>query len=113
MAEKTVDFDKWTIEDVQDLLNTALDDHEWHTPHATDIYIHTNTGFAIYGRCNISKHNTFHDAEHWFNINAYSVKIWKVEYVRGKANMNHYRAIYNLQRLVEKLRKHLVTDAQQ
>lgn len=109
MAGKKVEFEKWAIEDIIDLLNTALDDGEWHTPSVSDIYIHTNTGQAIYGRCNISKHSTYHDVEHWFNINWYSVKIWKEEYVKGKANINHQRAIYNLQQLVEKLKKHSIT----
>lgn len=110
MAEKTVEFEKWTIEDVLDILNCAMDDGEWHTPSASDIYIHTNNGYAIYGRCNISKHSSYHDIEHWFNINANSVMIWKEEYVRGKANANHHRPIYNLQQLVEKLRKHALTN---
>lgn len=108
MPEKTIDFKKWTIEDIRDLLNTALDDQEWHTPHVSDIYIHTNNGFAIYGRCNISRHNTYHFIEYWFNINDYSVKIWKEEYVKGKANNKYFRPIYNLQKLVEKLNKHQI-----
>jgi len=106
MAEKVVAFESWTIDDISDLLNTALDDGEWHTPHASDIYIHTNNGVAIYGRCNLSKHNTYHDVEHWFNINSYSVKIWKEEYVRYRANACHHLPIYNLQKLVEKLKLH-------
>lgn len=106
MAEKKVEFEKWTLDDIQDILNTALDDGEWHTPSVSDINIHTNNGFAIYGWCNISKHNTYHDVEHWFNINWYSVKIWKEEYVRGRANACHFRPIYNLQKLVEKLQLH-------
>jgi hypothetical protein len=108
MSEKKVEFEKWTTDDILDLLNCAMDDGEWHTPSASDIYIHTNNGFAIYGRCNISKHNTYHDAEYWFNINWYSVSIWKEEYAKGRANINHHRAIYNLQQLVEKLKKHSI-----
>jgi hypothetical protein len=107
MAEKVVEFEKWINEDIADLLNTAMDDGEWHTPHASDIYIHTNNGYAIYGRCNISKHSSYHNVEHWFNINWYSVQIWKEEYVRGKANTSHHRPIYNLQKLVEKLKLHI------
>jgi hypothetical protein len=109
MAKQTVDFTKWTIDDIADLLNCALDDGEWHTPSVTGIMIHTNNGVAIYGYCNISKHNTYHYIEHWFNINDYSVKIWREEYVRGKANVNYYKPIYNLQKLVEKLKLHAIT----
>jgi hypothetical protein len=106
MAEKLIEFEKWGIEDIRDLLNCAMDDGEWHTPSASDINIHTNNGFSIYGRCNISKHSTYHDIEHWFNINAYSVKIWKVEYIRNRANAHHYRPIYNIQQLANKLKLH-------
>lgn len=109
MAKQTVDFAKWTIDDIMDILNTALDDGEWHTPCASDIYIHTNNGFAIYGRCNISKHSNYHDIEHWFNINGDSVNIWKEEYVRNRANACHHRPIYNLQQLVDKLKLHAIT----
>lgn len=110
MAEKKVDFEKWTIENIADLLNCALDDGEWHTPSVSDIKIHTNNGVVIYGYCNISKHNTYHDVEHWFNINWYSVKIWKEEYVRNRANACLFKPIYNLQQLVEKLKLHAITQ---
>lgn len=106
MAEKKVEFEKWTIEDITDLLNTALDNGDWHTPSVTDINIKQNNGVSIYGWCNVSKHNTYHDLEHWFNINWYSVKIWREEYVRNRANACHHLPIYNLQRLVEKLKLH-------
>lgn len=110
MQKQVVDFEKWTTEDIVDLLNTAMDDGEWHTPSATDIYIHTNNGYAIYGRCNISKHNSYHNIEHWFNINYYSVKIWVEEYVRNRANKTLFRPIYNLQKLVDKLKKHAIEN---
>lgn len=113
MPEQVVDFSKWTEEDVLDLLNTAMDDGEWHTPHASDLYIHTSNGHAIYGRINISKHSSYHDVEHWFNINWYSVKIWREEYVRNRANATHHRPIYNIQKLAERLTKHKIQPNQQ
>lgn len=113
MAEQVIDFNKWTEEDVLDLLNTAMDDGEWHTPLASDLYIHTSNGHAIYGRINISKHSTYHDVEHWFNINCDSVNIWREEYVRNKAKAKHYRPIYNIQKLGEKLNKHKIQTNQQ
>lgn len=82
-----------------------MDDGEWHTPHASDISIKSQTQSAVYGWCNISKHNTYHDKEVWFNINHNTIKIWVKEYVRDRANLSLYRPIYNLERLAEELRK--------
>jgi hypothetical protein len=108
MPLKKVAFELWTVENVSDLLNTALDDGEWHTPSVTDINIKQNNGYCIYGWCNISRHNSYHDVEHWFNINSYSVQIWKEEYIRNRANVHHHRPIYNLQAIVEKLKLHQI-----
>ena len=110
MAIKTVEFERWTIEDITDILNCAIDDGEWHTPSVSDINIKQNNGYSIYGWCNLSKHNTYHDVEHWFNINGYSISIWREEYVRNRANSCYHKPIYNLQKLVEKLKKHAITN---
>lgn len=95
-----------TKEEIAGILNTAMDDGEWHTPSAHDINIHElSNARAAYGWCNISKHNTYHDKEVWFNINANTVQIWEKQYRKGKSDLCLYRAIYNLKQLAEVLGK--------
>jgi hypothetical protein len=96
-------FSDLSKERIAGILNTAMDDGEWHTPHASDIQIHTQSTAAIYGWCNISKHNTYHDKEVWFNINANTVKIWEKQYRKGLSDLSLYRSIYNLKQLAEVL----------
>lgn len=98
------DFADLTEEEISGILNTALDDDEWHTPSAHDIKIHTQSRVAVYGYCNLSRHNQYHDLEHWFNINADTVQIWREEYVRNKANKSLYRKIHNIVKLAEVLK---------
>lgn len=94
-------FSNLSTEKIAEILQIAMDDGEWHSPSVSDINIHTQHQQAIYGWCNISKHNTYHDKEVWFNINANTVQIWEAEYRKGKSNLKRYRAIYNLKRLSE------------
>jgi hypothetical protein len=94
-----------TLEEIDYILELAMDTDDWHTPVVSDIKIHTQHDKAVYGYCNLSLHNTFHNAEHWFNINSTSIKIWKERYVRGRANKSHYRPIYNIQELAIILNK--------
>jgi hypothetical protein len=96
-------FSDLTKKRIAGILNTAMDDGEWHTPSATDVNIQTQNTSVIYGWCNISKHNTYHDKEVWFNINANTVQIWEVEYRKGLSNLSRYMAIYNLKILSEAL----------
>jgi hypothetical protein len=96
-------FSDLTKERIAGILNTAMDDGEWHTPSAHDIKIHTQNTSVVYGWCNISKHNTYHDKEAWFNINGNTVQIWEEEYRKGLSNLSRYRAIYNLKNLGEVL----------
>jgi hypothetical protein len=96
-------FSDLSKERIAGILNTAMDDGEWHTPSATDINIHTQHSRCIYGWCNISKHNTYHDKEVWFNINGNTVQIWEKEYRKGKIDLCHYRPIHNLKKLGEVL----------
>ena len=98
MAKSFLDL---TPEEIAGILNTAMDDGEWHTPSATDINIKVQHGQAVYGWCNISKHNTYHDKEVWYNINGNSVAIWEKEYVKGRADKCLYRKIYNFKKLGE------------
>lgn len=99
-------FDQLTPEEIAGILNTAMDDGEWHTPSATDVKMHhLSNARAAYGWCNISKHNTYHDKEVWFNINANTVKIWEKEYIKGKIDKSHYRPIYNILRLADILKE--------
>jgi len=95
------DFNDLTTQEIRGILHTALDDDEWHTPSVSDVTIHTQSRVAVYGYCNLSKHNTYHDVEHWFNINADTVQIWKVEYVRDRMNKHLYRVIHNLVKLAD------------
>lgn len=88
-----------TPEEITGILNTAMDNGDWHTPSAHDINIKSQTEFAVYGWFNCSKHNTYHDQERWFNINANNVQIWVKEYVRGKADKSLYKPIYNFKKL--------------
>jgi hypothetical protein len=92
-------FADLTKEEIISILNTAMDDGEWHTPHTSDISIHTQSSVAVYGYFNCSKHNTYHDQERWFNINGNSVHIWIKEYDRGRADKSLYRPIYNFRQL--------------
>jgi hypothetical protein len=95
-----------TKEEIAGILNTAMDDGEWHTPSAHDVNIHEYSNVkAVYGWCNISKHNTYHDKEVWFNINANTVQIWEKQYRKGRIDLSLYRPIYNLKRLSEALSK--------
>lgn len=95
-----------TKDEIAGILNTAMDDGEWHTPSAHDINLHhLSNPKAAYGWCNISKHNTYHDKEVWFNINANTVKIWEKEYRKGKMDLSHFRPIYNLSQLAGVLGK--------
>jgi len=93
-------MDEMTINEIAEILNIAMDDGEYHTPYASDINLHElSNSKAAYGWCNISKHNTYHDKEVWFNINSNTVKIWENKYVKGKADLNLYRPIYNIKKL--------------
>lgn len=104
MTERT--FLDLTTEEVSGILNTAMDDGEWHTPSAYDIHLHElSNSKAAYGWCNISKHNTYHDKEVWFNINANTVKIWEKQYVKGKIDRALYRPIFNIAQLSSILSK--------
>ena len=96
-------FLELTKEEIASILNTAMDDGEWHTPSATDISLHElSNSRACYGWCNISKHNTYHDKEVWFNINANTVKIWEKQYGgKGRIDVSLFRPIYNLKKLSE------------
>lgn len=96
-------FADLTTEEISGILHTALDDGEWHTPWISDINIKSQNTSAIYGWCNISKHNQYHDIEHWFNINANTVQIWKRQYRKGLSDLSLHRAIYNLKQLSERL----------
>lgn len=92
-------FENISKERIAGILNTAMDDGEWHTPSVSDINIRSQTISAIYGWCNISKHNTYNDKEVWFNINKNNVKIWVKEYERGKIDRSLFRPIYNFKQL--------------
>lgn len=96
-------FHDLTTEEISGILNTALDDGEWHTPSVSDISIKQQSTRVVYGYCNISQHNQYHDIEYWFNINASTVQIWREEYRRGKINLSLYRPIYNLKKLADRL----------
>gem|GEM_PF-3404169 len=92
-------FNDLTIDEISGILNTAMDDGEWHTPSARDINIKEQTRFCVYGWCNISKHNTYHDKEIWFNINQDTVQIWVKEYIKGGVDKSLYRTIHNIYQL--------------
>lgn len=93
-----------TKEQISGILNTAMDDGEWHTPSAYDVSLHElSNARAAYGWCNISRHNRYHDKEIWFNINSNTVKIWEKEYVKGGIDKSKYWPIHNLKTLSEVL----------
>lgn len=94
-----------TLEEIDYILETAMDTDDWHTPTVSDITIHTQHEISVYGYCNVSLHSNYRNVEHWFNINSDSIKIWKEEYVRGRANINHFRPIYNIHKLSKILEK--------
>lgn len=94
-------LDALTMEEIDYILELAMDTDDWHTPTISDVKIHTQTDRAVYGYCNISKHNDYSNIEHWFNINHNTVHIWKEEYVRNKANKNTHRPIYNIKKLAD------------
>lgn len=52
-------FNYLSKEEISGILITAMDDGEYHTPSVYDVHIHTQHNSAIYGWCNISKHNTY------------------------------------------------------
>lgn len=95
------DFGDLSENEISGILNTALDDDEWHTPSVSDIKIHTQSRVVVYGYCNLSRHNQYHYIEHWFNINGDTVQIWNEEYVRNRANKHNYRVIHNIVKLAE------------
>jgi len=92
-------FNDLNEEEIRGILNTAMDDGEWYTPSSSDINIHTQNSHVVYGWCNISKHNSYHDKEVWFNINQDTVQIWVKEYVKGKIDKSLYRTIHNIYQL--------------
>lgn len=93
---KSISLADLTTDEIGLILMMAMDGGDWHTPSISDIRIHTQTDRCVYGYGNISLHSNYHDIEHWFNINSTSIKIWKEEYVKGKANKNIFRPIYNI-----------------
>lgn len=100
-------FEHITKDEIASILNTAMDDGEWHTPSAYDIQLHyLSNSRAAYGWCNISLHNTFNDKEVWFNINADSVSIWETVYEKGRANGERFWKINNIHKLSDALKKY-------
>lgn len=58
-----------TNEEILDILNTAMDNGDWHTPSAADINLHElSNAKCAYGWFNISKHNTYRDKEMWLLV---------------------------------------------
>lgn len=99
-----------SIDEIDYILEIAMDTGDWHTPTVSDIKILTQTNRCVYGYCNLSLHNNYHNIEYWFNINSSSINIWKEEYIRNKANVNHNRRIYNIQKLAEILTRVTLTQ---
>lgn len=102
-----------SLNEIAGILNTAMDDGEWHTPSAHDVKLHElSNSKAAYGWCNISKHNTYHDKEVWFNINANTVQIWEKEYRKGKMDAHLHYPIYNLRVLAAVLSEYEIKKEQ-
>jgi hypothetical protein len=94
-------FDTINEEDIRRILEISLDDDEWHTPGVSDIKIHTQNHVAVYGYCNLSRHNRYTDLEHWFNINSDTVQVWREVYERGRANQHLHHVTHNVIKLAE------------
>lgn len=81
------------------ILNTAMDNDDWHTPSANDLSIIEQTERCIYGYFNCSLHNQYHDQERYFNINSDTIQIWIRKYDRGRADICLYKIIHNIIKL--------------
>lgn len=103
-------FDQLSKEDIAGILNTAMNNGEWHTPSARDIEIVQQSTVVAYGKFKCSLHNTFWDQERWFNINADTIQIWMEEPREGRANKCLYTPIHNLISLAKVLEKFQPSD---
>lgn len=98
------DFNKLTPDQIADILNTAMDTGNWHTP-GTDsktIKIHTQHNQVAYGTCEVSLHSNYHDQVNWFNINQDSVHIWQDASLPGKSKSVN-RNIYRFRDVIQKI----------
>lgn len=95
-------FENLTHDEVVDILLTAMDNGNWHTPGIGDLQIKEQTVYVVYGHYKSSLHNTYWDKEIWFNINANTVQLWeKIPQGEGRADFCQYRPIYNLKKLAD------------
>jgi hypothetical protein len=93
-------FNETTPEVIAEILQISLDNGDWHTPWVTNIELNELSNSKVaYGKCMLSKHNTYHNVEVKFNINANTIKIWKQTPREGKVDIYDYYAIYNLKQL--------------
>lgn len=97
------DFERMTTEHVAEILMTALDNGEWHTPGVTDVKIDELSSKVVrYGSCKISLHSNYHDQPYMFNINRNSVHIWQDSSLPGRVKTLP-RSIYNLREVIQKI----------
>ena len=73
-------FHDLSDEDVQLILNHAVDTDDWHVPSVSNVEYITRTEKAVYGRFTSSLHNQYHDEERQFNINSGGVTLWGITY---------------------------------
>lgn len=83
---------------IQEVLTTARNTGDWHTPTVHDISIKSQNERSVYGTYLSDLHSQYRDKLFWFNINANSVHIWERDpenFVKVKD-----RKIYNFQKLL-------------
>lgn len=102
-------FDEITEEQIHDILLTARDNGNYHTPQPSNIRVLENTGRAVYGKADWRLHNSYSEKTTVFTINGSSVNIWEERTTVYSGGINpikkpEYCAIYNLQLLVKKLK---------
>ena len=98
------DFNKLTSEQIADILNTALDNGNWHTPNVDSktIQIQTQDKKVIYGVCEVDLHSNYRHQFNWFNINSDSVHIWQDSSLPGRHKVVN-KNIYRLRDVIQKI----------
>jgi len=99
-----------TNEQVAEVLNTAMDNGEWHTPSTDHRSIEINelsSKVVRYGTCKISLHSNYHDQLNWFNINKDCVHIWQDSTLPGRVKSVN-RNIYRFREVIELIDKYTI-----
>src|SRR5688572_12241885 len=104
-------FELMTNEEIAEIINTALDTGDWHTPSTDYRSIELDklsSRLVRYGTCKVSLHSNYHDELYWFNINKDSVHIWQDSSLPGRSK-TIARNIYRIRDLIALIDKYTLT----